>query len=85
VDDGCDQHTLVAHAVDDAIAVHKHLADSGIVEFGDDAARLREGDKLAGGSEDLLDDGARICGESRSMYSAMASTSSSASGDQVTR
>ena len=62
MDHGRDEHSLITHTVDDAIAVDEEFADGFVAELGDGAT-----------------------GESRSMYSAMASTSSSASGDQVTR
>jgi hypothetical protein len=38
MDDRHDQHTLVVHAVDDAIAVDEDLANGVVIELRDDAA-----------------------------------------------
>jgi len=57
---GRDEHGLVADPLEDGVAVDEDLADGLIVELGDHATGAREGGEIAGGREELVDDGACV-------------------------
>jgi hypothetical protein len=83
VDDRCNQNPLILDPIDDAVAVDKTLADCRIADLGT-IRPISGNSRIVSAVSTILDATALAYQtESRSMYDAIDSMSSMASGDQT--
>ena len=85
MNNGRDQYALLLYAIDDAVAVHKSLADRSVVNLGNNATQFRVVGMASAVSTIFATTALAYHSESRSIYDAMASISSMASGDHARR